>query len=163
MGTLMTLTPVKQTAAPAIEVADLYERHSAGLRRWAIALVGNIESAEEIVQDAFVSLQQRGQTVDQPMAYLNQTVLNLARTTMRRQRRTPIAVPKECADDLAVDFDVDVWRAIQRLASDQRIVTVLRYRDDLPIADIANRIDRSEAAVKSLLHRALNSLRKELK
>jgi RNA polymerase sigma factor (sigma-70 family) len=151
-----------QTSPATDEVAVLYEQHRAGLRRWAIALTGSPELADELVQEAFAELKQRISSVEQPEAYLNQTLLNLARRAIRRRSRTLVAVPGDVAQEPAVDFDVDTWRALQQLPGTQRVVTVLRYRDDLSIAEIANRIGRSEATVKSLLHRSLRSLRKEL-
>jgi RNA polymerase sigma-70 factor, ECF subfamily len=53
-----------------------------------------------------------------------------------------------------------VRQAIARLPADQGEAVAYRFLGDLSIKEIARALDRSEGAVKSLLHRALVSLRK---
>jgi RNA polymerase sigma-70 factor (ECF subfamily) len=52
-----------------------------------------------------------------------------------------------------------VRQAITRLPADQGEAVLYRFIGDLSIKEIARALDRSEGAVKSLLHRALVSLR----
>jgi RNA polymerase sigma-70 factor, ECF subfamily len=52
-----------------------------------------------------------------------------------------------------------VRQAIKRLPADQGEAIMYRFLGDLSIKEIARALDRSEGAVKSLLHRALVSLR----
>src|SRR5947209_16543314 len=52
-----------------------------------------------------------------------------------------------------------VRQAISRLPADQGEAVMYRFLGDLSIKEIARALDRSEGAVKSLLHRALVSLR----
>jgi RNA polymerase sigma-70 factor (ECF subfamily) len=52
--------------------------------------------------------------------------------------------------------------AIQKLPADQCDAVCYRFLADLSIKEIAYALNRSEGAVKSLLHRALVSLRREL-
>jgi RNA polymerase sigma-70 factor (ECF subfamily) len=52
-----------------------------------------------------------------------------------------------------------VRQAIKRLPADQGEAILYRFLGDLSIKEIARALDRSEGAVKSLLHRALVSLR----
>jgi len=52
-----------------------------------------------------------------------------------------------------------VRQAITRLPADQGEAIMYRFLGDLSIKEIARALDRSEGAVKSLLHRALVSLR----
>jgi RNA polymerase sigma-70 factor, ECF subfamily len=52
-----------------------------------------------------------------------------------------------------------VREAISRLPADQGEAVLYRFLGDLSIKEIARALDRSEGAVKSLLHRALVSLR----
>ena len=52
-----------------------------------------------------------------------------------------------------------VWAAIEQLTDAQRAAVTLRLGHDLPIAAIAERLDRSEGAVKLLLNRGLAAVR----
>ena len=55
-----------------------------------------------------------------------------------------------------------VWDAVGGLSEPQRVAFDLRYGRDLAIADVAERMGRSEGAVKLLLHRGLHSVRERL-
>ena len=54
------------------------------------------------------------------------------------------------------------WQAVADLCPAQRTAVTLRIGRDLPIADIAGRMDRTEGAVKLLLNRGLTTLRQRL-
>lgn len=56
-----------------------------------------------------------------------------------------------------------VREAINKLPADQAKAVALRFLGDLSIREIAQALDRSEGAVKSLLHRALQGMRQHLK
>lgn len=55
-----------------------------------------------------------------------------------------------------------VWRVVSTLAPAQREVLSLRYLEDLTTDEIADITDRSRGAVRILLHRARNALRRAL-
>src|SRR5437588_11227462 len=55
--------------------------------RLATLLLGSQHLAEEVVQDCFLRLQPRFDTVDDPAGYLHRSVVNGCRSLMRRQRR----------------------------------------------------------------------------
>ncbi len=55
-----------------------------------------------------------------------------------------------------------VWDAIEQLSPAQRTAVTLRLGEDLPIAAIADRMRRTEGAVKVLLHRGLATVRAQL-
>jgi len=55
-----------------------------------------------------------------------------------------------------------VRQAISALVEDQRDAVVYRFLADMTINEIAGAMQRSEGAVKSLLHRAMIALRKEV-
>jgi RNA polymerase sigma-70 factor (ECF subfamily) len=56
-----------------------------------------------------------------------------------------------------------VRQAINQLPADQAKAIAMRFLGDLSIKEIAHALDRSEGAVKSLLHRALEGMRGHLK
>ena len=55
-----------------------------------------------------------------------------------------------------------VWSAVDQLTAAQRMAVILRLGHDLPIAEVAARMDRSEGAVKLLLNRGLTTVRRLL-
>ena len=53
---------------------------------------------------------------------------------------------------VARDEAGSLWALVAKLPPDQRRAVALRFSHDLKIKDIARTMDRSEAAVKQLLH-----------
>lgn len=67
-------------------LADLFVSHRSQLRRTALAIVGNPEWADDVMQDAYLKLvgAQLAPVVSQPLAYCYQVVRNMARDHHRR-------------------------------------------------------------------------------
>lgn len=155
---------------PAITgVRDLYERHYVRLVRLAVLLVGDIGRAEEIVQDAFVDLVARWNTIRDPgaaAAYLRTCVANGARSHLRHRavvHRQPVGRPAPVnsaeTDALAQIEHERVLSVLSELPVRQREVLVLRYYGQLSEAEIADTLGISRGAVKTHSSRGLHSLR----
>lgn len=132
--------------------------------RLATLLVGSPAIAEEVVQDAFASVSERWAQLDRPGAYLRTSVVNgcagiLRRRTIEQRYR---AARIEVADSEMPEELIDLRRALDRLADRQRLVVVLRYFADLPDEQIAEALGVRLATVRSLAHRAVTALRKEM-
>jgi RNA polymerase sigma-70 factor, ECF subfamily len=65
-------------------------------------------------------------------------------------------------DPEAVERRDEVVRALGRLPALHRQVLVLKYLDDLPVADVARELGRTVVQVQSLLQRAREGLRRQL-
>jgi RNA polymerase sigma-70 factor, ECF subfamily len=70
------------------------------------------------------------------------------------------SVEEQAIDRVEADA---VWRAVDSLSDAQRTAITLRFAHDLPIAAIAERLGRSEGAVKLLLNRGLTAVRGQLR
>ncbi len=143
-----------------------FRRDYASLVRLAAMLVDR-DSAEEIVQDAFVRTHGRLHRVDPDKvdAYLRAAVVNGARSQLRRRRvrrrHTPEAAPDAPpAEDAGVASTErgELLAALDRLPARQREVLLLRYFADLSEAEIAETLGISTGSVKTHAHRGLSSL-----
>lgn len=143
------------------DIEQVYQEHLPVLCRLAFLLTGSREQAEDIVQAAFATAIPRWDRIEKPVPYLRQAVVNLANEGHRRRARERRRVgPQEQVTHIP---EVDeAWAHIQRLPYRQQVVVVLRFYEDLALADIALMTSRSAATVRSDLHRALNRLRKVL-
>jgi RNA polymerase sigma-70 factor (ECF subfamily) len=54
------------------------------------------------------------------------------------------------------------WAAVRRLPADRRRAVILRFVEEMSIREIAAVMERSEGAVRVLIHRALRSVAGEL-
>jgi RNA polymerase sigma-70 factor (sigma-E family) len=139
-------------------------RSSDRLLRTAYLLCGDHGHAEDMVQTALLRTARRWSTARQePDAYARRVVVNLAKDRWRLLRRRFGEAPLEI--DVAVpvsDGLADRERllaAARQLPAGQRAVLVLRYFDDLSVADTAAALGCSTGTVKSQTSRALDNLR----
>lgn len=156
----------------SVHVSELYAAHRLALVRLAVLLVDDVASAEDVVQDAFAALTRRPDAVRDPskaLAYLRVSVVNTARSALRRRRTARAYVPPHdgsppTPEDAAVlaEEHREVIAALHRLAPRQREVLVLRYWSDLSEAEIARTLGISRGTVKSTASRALVALEKAM-
>ena len=143
-------------------LALLYERACPRLVSALTAIGGNRADAEEIAQEAFVTLVEKWsqvRTYDDPEAWLRLVAVRRLVSRFRRrdvarrglQRLTASARPVVGASE---GQRLDVERALGRLPVTQRAVVVLHHGLDLPLAQVADLLDVPIGTVKSRLQRA---------
>lgn len=161
-----------QPPQPA-DIDVLYQHRRLDLVRLALFLVDDLPTAEDVVQDAFAALLRRHGTelagLKDPEAYLRTSVVNAARSVLRRRRTARAHVPERPghvspADEHAIlrEEHRAVLDALRRLTRRQREVLVLRYWSHLSEAEIAETLGLSPGTVKSTASRALTALRRHL-
>jgi len=153
-------------------VTDLFRDHHLELVRLAMVMVGDLATAEDVVQDAFERLHRGWRGLRQPsssLAYVRSSVLNGCRSVHRRaavaRKHAPaLARPEASAPDAAsvTDDRGEMVAALRLLPRRQREVLVLRYYLDLDVAEIADTLRISPSAVRATNTRGLAALAKEL-
>ncbi len=170
----MTVRNDEAAAQSAAEAVDgLYRAHAVGLIRFALMLVGDQTTAEDVVQEAFLGLYRGWHRVRDPgnvLGYLRTSVLNGCRTVQRsrgraRLLRIPHQPPVWSAEAAAIDGEDrrTVLAAVARLSLRQREVLALKYYMDLGEQEIATLLGVSRGTVSSTGSRALAALARELK
>lgn len=143
----------------------LLAEHGESLARLAFLLTGNRPDAEDVVQDAVISVADRWQrsTLDSPLAYLRKTVARKAIDLSRRRKDVPseLALERgvEEAGYLRVEGDIAFVRLLQGLPEKQRSVLVFRYYEQLDDRTIARILGCRVVTVRSQASRALAKLR----
>jgi RNA polymerase sigma-70 factor (sigma-E family) len=136
----------------------------AGLGRIAYGLVGERQAAEDLVQTTLVKLYTRWRRLraDNLDGYVRRMLVNAYLDGRRRQRDLVVeSVPDRPARDAGHEDWLDLGRALARLTPRRRAVLVLRFVEDLSVADTAATLGISEGAVKSHTHQALALLRQD--
>ena len=150
-----------------MDLTALYQAHYGSLVRLAGLLLGDVGMAEEVVQDAYVSVSRA--RLDDPgkaLAYLRRSVVNGARSRIRRlvlaRRHSAVEPPGEVpsAEHALVEAETRraVMGALRELPRRQREVLVLRYYGDLSESEIAAALGISNGAVKAYASRGLAAL-----
>lgn len=151
-------------------VTALYREHALGLIRLAVIMLGDRQAAEDVVQDAFTGLYRRWYALSdtgKALGYVRSSVLNGARTALRKRARQPVvpgdpAAASAEAEALLSEEHREVLKAIRALPDRQREALVLRFYLDLAEGDIAKSMGVSRGTVKSTTSRALAALRRSL-
>lgn len=137
------------------------------LFRAAWLMCGDTHRAEDLVQETLAKVYVRwhrrlGPPIDHPVAYAHTT---LARTYISAQRRrssheTPIEhLPDVGGTDGDAATRLALRAALDELAPLDRAVLVLRYLEDVSVADTADALGVSPGAVRNRTLRALDRLR----
>jgi RNA polymerase sigma-70 factor (sigma-E family) len=153
-------------------VTELYAGYYNQLVRLALLLVHDLQTAEEVVQDAFEAMHnawRRLRDSEKALSYLKQTVVNRSRSVLRHRKVVDLHAPKPAPDEPSAEHAVltllersAVVSALRALPERQREAIVLRYYADLSEADIAKAMGISRGAVKSHTARAMAALKSTL-
>jgi len=151
----------------------LFRSHYKGLCRFALGYVKQEEAAREIVQDAFVSLWEKRNTIDLSKAvksYLSTTVRNKCLNHLRDHKKFSIDLltlenlPEEAGydqPDKLVEREIrqKIADAIEELPEKCREIFVLSRYQNLKYLQIANRLSISVKTVETQMSKALQHLR----
>jgi RNA polymerase sigma-70 factor, ECF subfamily len=146
----------------------LFRAEFAGLVHTVRIIVGDVDTASDVVQEAFLQASRHWEqvaTYERPAGWLRRVAVNRALDELRRHRRREAALPRlawlarrpaetPLSHEAALDFDA----AVARLPKQQRAVVALFYGADLPVAEIAGLLGIAEGTVKAHLHAARRAL-----
>ena len=157
----------------------LYRRRQGPVYRFALHMSGSPQVAEEVTQEVFLFLLQRGHDFDPERGVLGAYLFGVARNYVRRamEKSYSEAVKTTPAEDndpnLVTDFDPvrdiarrqtskAVWKAVLSLPEHYREVVVLCDLQEQTYADAAQALGCALGTVRSRLHRAHEMLMKKL-
>jgi RNA polymerase sigma-70 factor (sigma-E family) len=162
---------------PAASDADqaitaIYSTEYGSLVRMSTVLVGDVGTAEEVVQDCFIAMHaawRRLRDIDKALNYLRRSVVNRSRSVLRRRMVADRHAPRHQPDMPSAEQDAitqleraAVVAALRSLPPRQREALVLRYYLDLSEEEVASAMNISVGAVKSHTARAKAALRSVL-
>jgi RNA polymerase sigma-70 factor (sigma-E family) len=151
-------------------VESLFHAHYPRIVYTAFSLVGDWYLAEQLAQEAYLRLWRRWRWISDPQAapmYLQRTVVNLSRETIRRKVIERRALQTKGADRAAPPGPdpaalVELRRAVAALPIRKRECVVLRFLLGLSEAETAEVLGISVGTVKSQTHKGLRQLRYRL-
>ncbi|MFN8527165.1 MAG: RNA polymerase sigma factor [Anaerolineae bacterium] len=179
MDDLQAVEQIKRGNPAAL--AWLVQRYQTQAVRAAYAITQDRQSAEDVVQNAFLQLFRTLQTFDsrRPFApWFFKSVVNAALKTAKQMQRSlsiDTVLNDETGDtfadilpDLAAmpiehvegeELKQRVREALTKLTPEQRSVLVMRYYLDLETSEISAQLDCPPATIRWRMHHALKRLR----
>ncbi len=157
----------------------LYRRRQGPVFRFALHMSGSLQMAEEVTQDVFLFLLQRGRDFDPARGVLGAYLFGVARNYVRRALErsysesamtTPVdyemqslMIEDDPADGIARNQASNaVWKAVLSLPEHYREVVVLCDLQECTYASAAEALGCAIGTVRSRLHRAHDILGKKL-
>jgi len=154
-------------------ITQLYRLHYGNMVRLAVLTVGDLPTAEDVVQDAYVSVYRswnKLRNTDSAAAFLRATVMNKSRSVLRHRAvvdrntpRAPLDMPSAEQEALVLLGRSALVAALDRLSPRQRQVIVLRYYAGLSEAEIASVLGIRQGSVKAHAARGTAALRAVLR
>ena len=153
---------------------ELYLTHGPALEGWAQNRFGEVQIAEEVVQEVVLAAWRKYDQFDPELgterAWMFGIARNVAATRYRRGRRHLRSIPSASTPEHGRD-DADIARLVDRsliadavrsLSADHRVVLVAAYWERLSTREIGERLGIPDGTVKSRLHYAMRILRSAL-
>ena len=147
-------------------LTEAFEANRPRLKRLAYRMLGSVTEAEDAVQDAWLRWRRAGEGVDDPAAWLVRTTTRLCIDRLRAAKAERAAYkgpwlpepliepltddPVEKAEEVSIAFLL----ALERLSPLERAVFLLHDVFDQDYAEVAQTLERTEAAVRQLASRA---------
>jgi len=170
---------------PAADFDQIYDRHKDDVFRFAFHLAGDRAEAEDLFQEVWLRVARHIPESPEPSGarpWLFKIAVNLHRDALRRKRVRRLFFLSKASEDLGgsssrgVSADRDdpavqaeqatlqgrIGLAVSALPEKQRRVFVLQEIEGLKQAEVAGIVGIPVGTVKSLMHRAVLGLQKEL-
>lgn len=136
------------------------------LYRYIYNRVQNREEAEDVTQETYMKILAKYSYPELlSIAYLKTTALNIIRDRWRRKRTSGTQVPLEEAllageNEISKVLDSTyIEEALRQLPKDQQTVLELRLINSYSRAETAQKMNKSEDAIRGLQYRAIRKLR----
>lgn len=151
---------------------EVFESEESPLLRYAHGLVGQRETAEDLVQEAFLRLHTHWQDVTNPRAWLFRSIRNLALNHLRdHKRETTLETGREwesqSPDPEQALGKLEAIGTLQLLVAelndDDRALISLKYQEGLKYDQISERTGLSVGNVGYKLHHTLKNLADSLR
>ncbi len=157
--------------------AELYERYVDRIYSYFYYRTGNHDDAEELTSRFFFRVIERVHLYEDrgvpPSAWLYRIAHNMLANWKRDKARHPevslesVGRPLQAwsqPEDVVMEREEQerILEAIRRLPEDRQFLLYLKFVEELPNAEIGKRMGRTEGAIKSLYHRTLVALRRQL-
>ncbi len=159
--------------------AQIVSRYQALLCSIAYSALGNLAYSEDLAQEAFVEAWKKLPNLEDPEK-LKSWLCGILRFKLshhrRREARQPLARADELADagplvsetPDAEDYTMKdeeqtlLWQSLEKVPETYREVMILYYREERSVANVAEELELSEAAVKQRLSRGRKLLQERV-
>ena len=156
---------------------ELYDLYAPRIRRYLVFKLPTPADADEMTSEVFVRAWEYMQ--DAHVEHAGGLLYRIAKTTCanfyRTRSRRPTEVSLAAAEEMSHTGEEQMIQEVStilsietielllpKLKDDYRDVIILRYLDEMSIREVAETLEKTEASVRMLIHRALQILRENI-
>jgi RNA polymerase sigma-70 factor (ECF subfamily) len=159
----------------------IFQQHKDRVFKTAYLIVGNVQEAEDILQEVFIKVYEAAGTFDPQKGsmgtWLHRITVNQCISQKRKKRAVSysseemeergfeLADPTdELPEDVALKGEevANMWQAVKSIDAKHRVVLTLRYFGGLSYDEIGKTLNIPLGTVKSRLNVAIKNLRREM-
>ncbi|WP_141433375.1 RNA polymerase sigma factor SigX [Bacillus sp. 03113] len=159
---------------------ELYTKYHQDVFQFLFYMVKNKEQAEDLVQDVYIRVlksYQKFEGKSSEKTWLFSIARNVAIDSFRKQKSLKQSIiekfdlsKQQIKDDHPIPEELAIlkeevqliYRCLEYCTLDQKMVIILRYIQELSIAETADALEWTESKVKTTQHRALKVLKKHM-
>ncbi len=161
-----------------MDLSDLYTRYSRAIRGYLKGLCRDSHLAEDLMQETFLRVQRSLATFDPSkgsfLAWARTIARNLCIRTLQSRSSTLTQTDSEHLEERADSredpaerynekiLETSLKNAISCLPEPERSIVLYRYRDNLTLQEMADRLNLSRRTVSRRYNSALELLKREL-
>lgn len=153
---------------------ELYDLYESRIYRYLVFKMPTQSDAEDALSETFIRAWEYMQTtpVENVSAFLYRIARTVCANFYRTRSRRPQEVEMEAGESVSETSEATVQEAVAsvlsletisallpRLKDEYRDVVVMRFLDELSMREIGEALEKTEGAVRTQLHRALQALR----
>jgi len=157
--------------------SDIYDKYVDKIYRFVVLKVKSQEIAEDLCSEVFLrgwqAFKEKKGKIDNIQAFLYQIARNLITDHYRQEGKAQLVsmeyasiadTSQDLEEKALLTSDLEQVKAgLAKINEDYREVIIWYYLDELQVPEIAKMLDKTEPTVRVLIHRALKSLKNELK
>lgn len=160
----------------------LYDSYATQIYRFILFKTNSIQDAEDLTSEVFFRFWKNNNgdfdvDINNPRALLYRIASNLLVDFYRKKNKeTLLAIDSDdnFLNNLTDDTDLykraelnsdikHILKSIDKIKNEYQNVVIWHYLEDLSIKEISQIMNKSQGAIRVMLHRALNNLKKEMK
>ncbi len=161
------------------ELKRIYEEYQSNIYRFVLLRVSHEETASDISQEVFHHLLKATRGKERYIENIRAFLYQIARNLLIDHYRTNIVTysleaegedgeytheiaDKEPGADVMIDREYtaeEIRKALSAVKQQHREIVEMRYLEQLEMSEIAERLGKSEGAIRVQIHRAIDELR----
>ena len=156
--------------------SQIYDAYVEKIYRFVFLKVNSQDIAQDICSETFLRawnvFKDENRKIENPQAFLYQIARNLVIDHYREKGRSQVVSAEyasvidptqDLEEKTLQDSDLNaIYSILGQIKPEYKEIIIMHYVNDLSIAEIAETLEKTQGAVRTMLHRALKSVKNKI-